>query len=130
VGAYCHTLPEKDQFLCLEGLSRQLQLTYSDDTERIAAECAKLGDEAVMCRALAAEAAYIYGSRSAGTLNVCMSVPEAQKSGCYEVLFRGIAISYSATSTRLTACTQDIPEAGYRSACTDWMHTPEGGMHF
>ena len=125
VGAYCNTLVGDDTFICFEGLARQLQLSYSTDPARIQSECAKLGgSETVMCVAQAAEAAYIYGNHSAETLGVCTNETGADKDNCYEALYEGFAISYSATSTRLTACTRDLPEDTYKEKCTAWMNSP------
>jgi hypothetical protein len=124
VGAYCDSFSGNDRALCFEGLARQLQLTYSGDTQKIHSQCAKLdADESIMCDAHAAEAAYIYGDRSATTTSTCIDVIEPLKSSCYEALYQGFAIAFSATSTRLTACDRDVPEEAFKVRCAQWMQS-------
>jgi hypothetical protein len=125
VGAYCETFSGNDRALCFEGLARQLQLAYSGDTQKIHSECAKLSsdDERTMCGAQAAEAAYIYGDRSATTTSACVDIAEPLKSSCYEALYQGFAIAFSATSTRLAACDRDVPEQEFKTRCAEWMQS-------
>jgi hypothetical protein len=129
VGAYCHSLSADDADICLEGLARQIQLQYGSDPAAIHQKCALLGGDAIVCDAHAAEATYIYGPQTAGALSVCMNVPAAQKNACYQPLFEGIAISFSATTTRLNACARDIPEDAYKIKCAAWINSADG-MNF
>ena len=126
VETYCESFSTgNDRGFCFEGIARQIQLTNGNNIAGMRSMCAQMSSGNVsQCIWSAAEAAYIYGDHSSDVLMICESETGTQKDTCYATLEQGIAISYSLTSNRITACEKDLPEAAYQKSCAAWMQSP------
>jgi len=130
VTAYCALLGKKiDQLTCYMGIARQIALSSNNDLATVRAQCAQEGStRAERCVWETMQVSYQFGDHTT-PLQVCETEKNpADRNGCYSELYIDIALSYSKTPYRISACAE-IPDSSYKNECVTWMGTPAASYY-